>query len=33
MPDGVEKVGIWQDGKKIGWINEADSENIKMKYA
>lgn len=33
MPDGTEKVGIWQDGKKIGWVSEADTENIKMKYA
>ena len=31
LQDGVKKVGIWEDGKRISWVENDSGENIKPK--
>lgn len=29
MPDGTKKLGMWENGKRISWLEDEDLESIK----
>ena len=29
LQDGIKKVGIWEEGKRMKWLEEESSEDIK----